>query len=377
MNPFVVDPDWGWWIVFYFFLGGIAAGAYFTSSLIEMVGDERDREVSRVGYWIAFPLVSVCGVLLILDLHRPERFWHMILKSEVAEAAIDEGWPWSGDGWGLMVQAPSMKFWSPMSIGSWALLLFGLCSFLSFLGSLRSTGKMTRWLRQGALGKGLQWIGSFVGFFVAAYTGALLTATNQPLWSDSVWIAALFLTSAASTGLAMMILLAHWRRRIADDTREKLERADRIIIVLELITFSLFVISVATWFVPIISLTSGKLLLGGTLLLGIVLPLGLQLWFRRAGKQQREAHTHALAATAIALVGGFVLRYAILMTPPELLKHPPESTAQKCETPAAPDWLPRLSPEDGRGAGEPGADPQNRVGTVRPRSKVFVENRDE
>ena len=29
MNLFVADPDWGGWIVCYFFLGGIAAGAYF------------------------------------------------------------------------------------------------------------------------------------------------------------------------------------------------------------------------------------------------------------------------------------------------------------------------------------------------------------
>ena len=29
MNLFVADPEWGWWIIRYFFLGGIAAGAYF------------------------------------------------------------------------------------------------------------------------------------------------------------------------------------------------------------------------------------------------------------------------------------------------------------------------------------------------------------
>ncbi len=27
MNEFVADPHWGWWIVWYFYLGGIAAGA--------------------------------------------------------------------------------------------------------------------------------------------------------------------------------------------------------------------------------------------------------------------------------------------------------------------------------------------------------------
>ena len=43
MNPFVADPEWGWWITFYFFLGGIAAGAYFLATLIELFGQEVDR----------------------------------------------------------------------------------------------------------------------------------------------------------------------------------------------------------------------------------------------------------------------------------------------------------------------------------------------
>ena len=34
MNLFVADPHWGWWIILYFYLGGIAAGAYFTATLI-------------------------------------------------------------------------------------------------------------------------------------------------------------------------------------------------------------------------------------------------------------------------------------------------------------------------------------------------------
>ena len=45
----------------------------------------------------------------------------------------------------------------------------------------------------------LQALGCVAGFFVASYTGALLSATNQPMWSDTVWLAPLFLASAAST----------------------------------------------------------------------------------------------------------------------------------------------------------------------------------
>ena len=31
---------------------------------------------------------------------------------------------------------PMFKYWSPMSVGSWALLIFGLFAFVSFLGAL-------------------------------------------------------------------------------------------------------------------------------------------------------------------------------------------------------------------------------------------------
>src|SRR5262245_39444620 len=104
MNLFVADPDWGWWIVSYFFLGGIAAGAYFVATLVELFGGDDDRPLSRIGYRIAFPLVAVCGVLLILDLNRPERFWHMLLQSERVHEALDQGWPLSAGGWLLMAQ---------------------------------------------------------------------------------------------------------------------------------------------------------------------------------------------------------------------------------------------------------------------------------
>src|SRR5262249_30583073 len=139
MNLFVADPEWGWWIVLYFYLGGIAAGAYFTATLIDLVGGEADRKLARAGYLLVFPLVLLCGLFLTVDLERPERFWHMLFRSEVVHEALEEHWPVGG--WSFMLQAPLLKRWSPMSVGSWALTVFGACSGLSFLGSLWSEGR--------------------------------------------------------------------------------------------------------------------------------------------------------------------------------------------------------------------------------------------
>src|SRR5512138_2960071 len=103
-------PMWQWWIVFYFFLGGVAGGAYFLSAVIELVGSPEDRPAARMGYYIAFPLALVCAILLIVDLGRPERFWHMMVYSPTFL-------PW-------------VSWVSPMSVGAFALLFFGLFSFL-------------------------------------------------------------------------------------------------------------------------------------------------------------------------------------------------------------------------------------------------------
>ncbi|HEY1861192.1 MAG TPA: NrfD/PsrC family molybdoenzyme membrane anchor subunit, partial [Gemmataceae bacterium] len=182
MNFWVANPEWGWWIILYFYLGGIAAGSYFTATLIELFGTEEDRELPRIGYWLALPLITLCGVLLVVDLHRPERFWHMLFASDQVDQAFADGWPTSGAGWKGMWNAPLLKRWSPMSAGSWALTVFGFCSSLSLLGSLQSDGFLPRLLRRGILGRILQVVGCLAGFFVASYTGSLLTATNQPMW---------------------------------------------------------------------------------------------------------------------------------------------------------------------------------------------------
>jgi formate-dependent nitrite reductase membrane component NrfD len=353
MNLFVADPQWGWWIILYFYLGGIAAGAYFTATLIELVGGEEDRELPRIGYWTAFPLVCLCGLFLIADLDRPARFWHMLFKSEVVRAALAEGWPVSGAGWREMSHAMMFKYWSPMSVGAWALALFGLCSFLSFLGSLWPGGRLERLLRRGWLARGLQVVGSLVGFFIAAYTGALLTATNQPVWSDSVWVAPLFLASAASTGIALIILIAEWRH-VASVTLQRLERADLWALGMELAIFAAFLASLGGNLLAVLQSWHGRLLIVGVLVPGLLIPLALHL---RLGVSL-PART-AIVAAAFALFGGFLLRYALLTTPPELLALGPADVA-------------RFSPEDGRPRGEgTGADVGNRGGEVEPRSKVF------
>jgi len=354
MNLFVGDPEWGWWIILYFYLGGIAAGAYFMATLVDLVGSKRDHDLARVGYFIAFPLILLCGLFLTVDLYRPERFWHMMFKSEIVKSAMAAGWPGTREGWSLMLHAPMLKYWSPMSVGSWALTLFGLCSLLSLLGSIWPEGRLAWMFRRSLFGKLLAIVGCVVGFFIASYTGALLTATNQPIWSDSVWIAPLFLTSSASTGIAAVVLLTRWRCVAGRDSLDRLEHADRWVLFLELAVFTVFLATLGPFIIPMLSTWQGLLLVAGTLLLGVLIPLGLHL---RVGEV--VGRTEIVAAVCV-LVGGFILRYGIITTPPALLARGPTHVVQ-------------FSPEEGRArGGGPGADPGNHgdLSKLQPRTEI-------
>jgi protein NrfD len=351
MNFWVEDPRWEWWIVSYFILGGLGAGCYFMATLIDLMGSDEDRDLARIGYWLAFPLILVCGLLLILDLHRPVAFWHMLARSEVAEQAWNDGWPTTGLGWKAALGVPLMKPWSPMSIGSWALSVFGLCSGLSFLGSLWPDGMLSRILRRGIVGRALQVVGCLAGMFVAAYTGTLLSATNQPMWSDTVWIGALFLTSSASMSIAVMLLIARWRGMANAGSLERLERADLWALGLEIVVFAVFLASLGAFLPAVLETWNGKVLIFGTLLVGLIVPLAIHL---RIGGSLRWSMP---AAAVCALLGGVILRYTMVRTSSELLVRGPSVAAA-------------YSPEDGRKTGSRGADPGNRGTELAPRSKL-------
>ena len=301
--PNAPAPDWAWWIVFYFFLGGIAAGAYFIAGLLELAGDPRDRDAVRIAHYIAFPLVAICGILLILDLGRPERFWHMIFQSG-------------------RFPVPSFKSWSPMSFGSWIVLGFSGLAFLSFVDAVLTRNREERILHRGAVGRVFSVLATIAGFALAGYTGVLLSATSQPLWTQSQVIGALFTASAASTGLAAILLLLALRRRHHASTEHKLEEADNLMMVLELVLLVLFLVSLgalagpaarAAGAIPFLS-PLGLVVLGiGVVLFGLLTPMLLHFRPRMLG-----ARTPVVAAV-LGLVGGFLLRYAVVMFPQGLV----------------------------------------------------------
>jgi formate-dependent nitrite reductase membrane component NrfD len=341
MNFFVADPGWGFWIIVYFYLGGIAAGAYFLAILIEWFGSDQDQPLARIAYYLALPLLLLCTVCLIVDLERPERFWHMLLKSETVKAAFAAGFPWTKAGWGLAEQSLSFKYWSPMSAGSWGLAIFGACAFASFLTAVWPNRWPGTWLQNRWPHRVLQVVGCVSGFFIASYTGALLTATNQPMWSDTTFLAPLFLASAASTSLAGMTFIA-WRWNIGSpEAQARLAGAEPLALGLELVLLAAFLASLGDNLGAVLLTVRGNILIFGTLLLGVLVPLLLHVMIGH------HRWWGLPSAAVCVLLGGLVLRYGVVTTPGELLRRGPVNVST-------------FGPEGTRRRGEQGADIGNR-----------------
>src|SRR5215472_4277567 len=116
--PVLKEPVWRWEIVWYFFLGGLAAGCYFLASIASLFGAKEDRAVVRAGYYLSLLALLPCPPLLIKDLGRPEKFLHMLRM---------------------------FKMRSPMSVGVWGLLAFSFFSGTTALIQAARDGLLGTW----------------------------------------------------------------------------------------------------------------------------------------------------------------------------------------------------------------------------------------
>jgi formate-dependent nitrite reductase membrane component NrfD len=289
---FAAAPQWEWWILGYFFFGGISGGSYALGTLLRFAGDPRDEAAARIAFITSFIALIPCPIFLTLDLGQPFRFWHMLIDT-------------SSGGFAFKPE-------SPMSLGSWVLLLFGLFSFVSFLGAIaevgwfKPTAPIARALRGGA---GLVWsaIGTVLGLFICAYTGVLLAVSNQAVWSDAGWaLGGMFLASALAGSAALLLLFARSRRDVDPDTAVRLEAADRYFVILETILIVVFLITLA------IAGTLGKVL-GVWLVLWVVVMIGLlapvAMWRWDAARRWPP-----VAAPLLALLGVLALRAIVIFS---------------------------------------------------------------
>jgi formate-dependent nitrite reductase membrane component NrfD len=280
------SPHWPFLIDVYFFLGGLAGGAFVIATIANLLGARRFRDVSRAGYYVALVALIPCPIILIVDLGVPARFMNMILNFNV---------------------------FSPMSMGAWALLGFSACAFLAALFTLlEDTGK-TADLSGPKLAVGV--IGGFFGFFLAAYPGVLLGATARPLWMEAHALGALFLAVGASSGAAAIALILLLTSRRPAESLSAVRTMTVLALVIQLVSVIVFVASVqmsgsAASARALATLLSGSFSVTfwvGAIIVGSVLPLVIGL----IDLKRRSLGLTALASVLV-LIGGFLVKFVIM-----------------------------------------------------------------
>lgn len=303
--------EWGFLIINYLFLGGLSAGLLFVSALATLVQKNGETDYSRIARYGAllapWPVMLGC-LLLVFDLGHWYRFYKLFLH---------------------------FRWMSPMSIGSWLLVIFSavavlyFCSWfpaerrewffsrlplrLRFLAALNRD--LTSWQRPLAL------LGLPLSIGVGIYTGVLLGAVqSRPLWNTNL-VAQMFLFSALSTGCAALMLALVWNsRELQPGEIRSLYMLDICFLLLEFFIVLPYIIHGQLSVQAVRE--SLQLILGGPFTVvfwlfflgcGLLLPLAIELWetvpvlLSRAtvhyGKQL------AAASALLVLAGGFLLRY--------------------------------------------------------------------
>ena len=288
-----MEITWGLLIVIYLFTAGVSAGAMVTSNLALLYGGQDFERVGRWGAFISpFPISFGLGVRL-LDLGSPFNFYRLFMTLQVR---------------------------SPMSYGSWAILLFSLLSVIYFYlwlpEKFRIFGQkksLEKWKK--GLAKGLP----FLSVGVASYTGLLLNAAVRPLWTAPL-LPVLFLVSALSTGVASVIFfaaLSPWQRARHKELHV-LTKADALLIILECFILLIMIVmgrlSSASVSVAFGSLLYGEfawifwiLIIG----LGLFVPFSLEYLELKDKIPVRWTLPVTISSSFLVLFGGFFVRYII------------------------------------------------------------------
>ena len=304
---FVRAPQWTWYILGYFFFAGLTGGSYAVATLLRLVGDPRDESAARLGFYASFVTLLVCPVLLTSDLGASWwKFWHMLVDVTPGDTGLN------------------FKYWSPMSVGVWALLIFGFFAAVSALESFvldrRDRGTVGDPGRPlgGVLGLAINVIGGVFALFIASYTGVLLSVSNQPIWSDTWMLGGLFLASGLSGSAALIALLTRYRPSGAFSLG-RLHEADGYFSILELVLLVAFFITIIAagtagptvpflplWLLALVGIGASLVAARGHMRIR-GLPSGGSAVIARAG-------TDTLVVSILVLLGVLALRAAVIFS---------------------------------------------------------------
>ena len=315
----MAELTWGTPLFFDLWAAGMAGGAYFAAFLMHLLGLDRERRLLKLATYIGVPLVLLGVILIIADLGEPLRAFNMYLGLKPQTWALVPG-----------VGAASLRLWpphlslfpiSPMSLGGWVLILFTLAGIALIVLFLAESAKA--WELQGAVGWGVDilkalrpittliaWAAFGLAILVMTYTGVVLATSSMPLWSSTLLLPALFVLSATCTGVGALIIMVRLvRGREAETTIVSLRRALMALLIIQGFVLVIYLIwlAVAGLVTPLLSGTLGIIFWLGAVLWGLIAPILLEIVGRRSAARM------AILSSALVLLGGLILRAAIVV----------------------------------------------------------------
>ena len=173
---------WSVPIWFDLWLASMAGGAYSTAFLVSHFGGGGNKPLLRLATYLGVPLVVTGVLLLVIDLGNPLRFWHFLTQ---------------------------FKLLSPMSMGTWILLAWVVIAVtIVILWRVENhSSKETADRVRGVAGF-LSLVNLAFAVLLMVYSGVLPAVSSKALWTGTVLLPALFVASAISMGLAILIIAA-------------------------------------------------------------------------------------------------------------------------------------------------------------------------
>lgn len=260
----------------YFFTIGISAALFFFSARSWFASCSILEPIRKPAAYVSFALLVVSGLLLIGDLSQPMRFLNTLNPFY-------------------------LNFASPLAWGGLNLMSFGVVSALYIL---------MLWKGNDGLAKKLGVVGAVLALCLPIYTGFDLTVhQNRPVWNTPL-MPVLFVAMSLVSGAAVAIFLALNNAAVVRHLRTYMFWSAIAVGVMLVALMGTTAYGGVGQELTFMSMTTGSLsfaFLWVGVILGTVVPIVLLM------TPIGTNHIGTLAVAVLLLVGGFALRYSILI----------------------------------------------------------------
>jgi len=185
---------WGAYIALFMFLVGASAGGMIVASIATVFHVDKIAHLSRYAIWVSLVTIAIAGITIIPDLGEPQRFWHMFIYANWTSPMI----------WDVIVVL-AYGFMNVCYL--WVHTRRDLAARQSWLafGSRPATEDSARGDRRLILA--FAYLAIPLAFALHSITAFIIgTMPAHPYWYSTA-MAPLFITSALTSGIALVLLV--------------------------------------------------------------------------------------------------------------------------------------------------------------------------